>query len=115
MRMNVRLVVAGIVLACTSSMTVGAQSTSGNIAGEASTGDTIIVSNTSTGFRREVVIEKDGKFQVRRVPIGEYQVVHVHKDGKIDPVQTVSIRPDATVRIAGPSPTDNTHGSTPDA
>lgn len=115
MRMNVRLTIAGIVLACTSSMIASAQSTSGNIAGEASTGDTIIVSNTSTGFRREVVIEKDGKFQVRRVPIGEYQVIHVHKDGKIDPAQTVSIRPDATVRIADPGPAGGTQGSTPGA
>ncbi|WP_374556428.1 carboxypeptidase-like regulatory domain-containing protein [Thermomonas sp.] len=115
MRMNVRLIVAGIALACTFSTVVSAQSTSGNIAGEASAGDTIIVSNTSTGFRREVAIEKDGKFQVRRVPIGEYQVVHVHKGGKIDPAQTVSIRPDATVRIAGSAPNEDQQGSPPGA
>lgn len=89
---------------------INAQSTSGNIAGEANTGDTIVVTNTDTGFKRELKIEKKGKYQVRRVPIGEYQVIRVHKDGHIDPAQTVSIRPDATVRIANPDPDEAPQG-----
>lgn len=87
-----------------------AQSTSGNIAGEAKTGDTIVVTNTDTGFKRELKIDKDGKYQVRRVPLGEYQVIRVRKDGHIDPAQTVSIRPDATVRIANPNPDEAAQG-----
>ena len=60
---------------------------------------TAVLTGVDTGFRREVRIEKDGKFQIRRVPTGEYQVVRVHKDGAIDPAQGVVVRPGGTARV----------------
>lgn len=106
MHKTVALTFAGLSLAATLLLGATAQSTSGNIVGEASVGDTIIVSNTDIGFSREIKIEKDGKFQVRRVPIGVYQVVHVLKDGRISPAQIVSVRPDASARVANVEPTE---------
>lgn len=104
MQKTITSILASLLLAGVALLNANAQSTSGNIVGEASTGDTIIVSNTDIGFKREIQIEKDGKYQVRRVPIGIYQIVHVLKDGRIFPAQTVSVRPDATARVANAEP-----------
>ena len=85
---------------------VYAQSSSGNIAGDAVVGDTITITGTDTGFRRELKIEKDGKYQVRRVPTGEYTVIRAHKDGTIDPAQSVIVRPGGTARVMEPGKTN---------
>jgi hypothetical protein len=59
-----------------------AQQSSGNIAGTAVTGDTVEVKGNGTGFHRELQIEKDGKFQLRSVPLGDYVVTVIkHADG----------------------------------
>jgi peptidyl-dipeptidase A len=79
-----------------------AQSSGGNIAGEASVGDTVTITGVDTGFRRELKIDKDGKYQVRRVPTGDYMVVLVHKDGSIDPAQAVTVRVGSTARVMAP-------------
>jgi hypothetical protein len=50
-------------------------------------------------LQRELKIDKDGKYQVRRVPTGDYQVVRVHKDGTIDPVQSITVRVGSTARV----------------
>ncbi|MEO5629844.1 MAG: carboxypeptidase-like regulatory domain-containing protein [Thermomonas sp.] len=76
-----------------------AQSSSGNIVGDAKTGETVFVTGVDTGFKRELKIEKDGKFQIRRVPTGEYQVVRVRPDGSIDPVQQLVVRPGGNARV----------------
>ncbi len=76
-----------------------AQSSSGNITGEATTGDTVMVSGVDTGFKRELKIDKDGKYQIRRVPTGAYQVIVMHKDGTIDPAQSVMVRPGGSARV----------------
>lgn len=76
-----------------------AQSSSGNIVGEASKGETVMITGVDTGFHRELKIEKDGKFQLRRVPTGGYQVVRMHADGSIDPAQQVLVRPGGTARM----------------
>ena len=99
MQPTFKFALATAVLATAVTGAVDAQSSSGNIAGEAVAGDTITVTGVDTGFRREVRIEKDGKFQIRRVPTGEYQVVRVHKDGAIDPAQGVVVRPGGTARV----------------
>lgn len=75
-----------------------AQSSSGNITGDATTGDTVMVTGVDTGFKRELKIDKDGKYQIRRVPTGMYQIVVVHKDGTIDPAQSVMVRPGGSAR-----------------
>ena len=94
-----KLVLATAVLAVSLPAAVNAQSSSGNIAGEAAAGDTVTITGTDTGFKRELKIEKDGKYQVRRVPTGDYQVVRVRKDGTIDPAQSVVVRPGGTARV----------------
>ena len=98
--------VAGIALLAAMSSPVAAQSSSGNITGEALTGDTIVITGTDTGFRRELKIDKDGKYQVRRVPTGDYHVLKTHQDGSMEPVQSVSVRVGSTARVmeTGSSP-----------
>ena len=96
MRLNTFL--AATAFAALLPVAASAQSSSGNITGVAATGDTVLVSGSDTGFRRELKIEKDGKYQIRRVPTGNYQVVRTHKDGSIDPDQVVVVRPGGTAR-----------------
>lgn len=91
--------IAGIALFAAVSSPIAAQSSSGNITGEAMVGDTVTITGVDTGFRRELKIDKDGKYQVRRVPTGDYQVVRVRKDGTIDPVQSIVVRPGGTARV----------------
>ena len=95
---NLKIASAAL-LAVSLPVAVSAQSSSGNIVGEAAVGDTVTVTGTDTGFKRELKIEKDGKYQVRRVPTGDYQVVRVHKDGTIDPAQSVMVRPGGSARV----------------
>jgi hypothetical protein len=106
MRRNAKVVFASTLLAASLHMAVHAQSSGGNITGEASSGDTVTITGVDTGFKRELKIEKDGKYQIRRVPTGEYQVVRVHKDGTIDPVQSITVRVGSTARVMEPGQTD---------
>ena len=102
MQFNPKIALAGILLAASLPAAVNAQSSGGNITGEASRGDTVTITGVDTGFKRELKIEKDGKYQVRRVPTGDYQVVRVRKDGSIDPVQSVTVRVGSTARVVEP-------------
>lgn len=79
-----------------------AQSSSGNIVGNANVGDTILVKGIDTGFNREIKIDRDGKYQVRRVPTGSYQVIRVRADGSVDPAQTLDIHAGTTGRVTEP-------------
>lgn len=88
-------VVCGIALA---SVAV-AQSSSGNIAGEATTGDIVVINGPDNGFHREVEIKEDGKYQVRRVPLGDYTVTVKRVDGTFSAPQTVTVRPGGTARV----------------
>lgn len=97
-----KLAIASLVLASSLPFTAQAQSSGGNIAGEAAAGDTVTITGVDTGFRRELKIDKDGKYQVRRVPTGDYMVVLVHKDGSIDPAQAVTVRVGSTARVMAP-------------
>lgn len=78
---------------------VNAQASSGNIMGEGQTGDTIVVESPNTGFHREVVLKENGKYQMRRLPIGEYAVTVKHADGTVDAPKKISINVGVTVRI----------------
>ena len=100
---------AAFLLATTMPLAARAQASGGNIVGDAVSGDTVTITGVDTGFRRELKIEKDGKYQVRRVPTGQYQVVRVRKDGSMDPVQTIVVRVGSTARVmeAGASGPDS--------
>ena len=76
-----------------------AQSSSGNIAGTAVAGETIVVNGEDNGFHREIKIKKDGKFTIRRVPTGSYTVVQKHADGSAEAPKPVQIHAGVTVRV----------------
>lgn len=90
---------AGLLLAFGSLPAVQAQSSSGNIVGEAVAGETILVQSADTGFRREMKIRDDGKFTIRRVPTGTYTVVRMGVDGAAGSAQTVVVQVGSTARI----------------
>lgn len=94
-----KLAFATLFLASSLPFAAQAQSSGGNIAGEAAAGDTVTITGVDTGFKRELKIDKDGKFQIRRVPTGTYQIIVMHKDGTIDPAQSVMVRPGGSARV----------------
>ena len=99
MHSTLKIVLASAALVAAMPASVNAQSSSGNISGEAAAGDTVTITGVDTGFRRELKIDKDGKYQIRRVPTGEYHVMRVHKDGTIEPTQSIVVRPGGTARV----------------
>lgn len=76
-----------------------AQSSSGAIIGEAKVGDTVVIQGTDNGFKREMKIDKDGKFQIRRVPTGYYDVSIKHADGTEEPWKSVVVKPGGAARV----------------
>lgn len=94
------LVLAGVVAgAFLATGVVQAQATSGNIIGDAKAGDTIVVDGVGTGVHREITIEKDGKYNLRRLPLGSYMVVVKHADGTAEAGKPVSISAGVTARV----------------
>lgn len=55
-----------------------AQVSTGNLSGRAAAGEKVSVRNVESGLAREVEVKKDGTFQVRRLPVGTYEVI-IHK------------------------------------
>lgn len=76
-----------------------AQSSSGNISGEAAVGDTVVIRGPDNGFHRELEIKKDGKYRVSRVPTGEYHVTVKHADGTIGDTKAILVRVGSTARV----------------
>jgi hypothetical protein len=75
-----------------------AQSTDGGIAGEATAGETIIVRGDN-GVQRELHIDKTGKFSVRHLPIGTYDVLRLNDKGEVVNSQTTSVSVGKTSRV----------------
>ena len=75
-----------------------AQQASGNIVGKAMAGDTVIVQGNGTGFHRELEIKKDGKYNLRAVPAGEYTVDIKHADGTTE-TKAVVVRVGSSARV----------------
>lgn len=76
-----------------------AQSSDGSIIGMAKAGDTILVRGSENGFKREMKVDKDGKFQIRRVPTGYYDVSVTHADGTQEPWKSVVVKPGGAGRV----------------
>jgi hypothetical protein len=76
-----------------------AQQSSGNIAGNAVAGDTVEIKGADTGFRRELSIKEDGKYQVRAVPAGAYVVTVTHADGSAETPKGINVRVGSTARV----------------
>lgn len=78
---------------------VQAQDTSGNIVGDGRAGDTVTVDSSNIGFHREMTLEKDGRYQMRHVPIGDYVVSLRHADGTAEPTKVIRVQTGATARV----------------
>ena len=48
--------------------------TAGAVTGQATAGDTITVSNSSTGFSRTITVDSSGSYRFSQLPTGQYQV-----------------------------------------
>lgn len=58
-----------------------AQSATGAVAGRATSGDTIVITNPATGTSRTVTAGADGSYRMAQLPVGEYQL-QVLRDGR---------------------------------
>jgi len=70
------LALAAIVGACAlaGAATVGAQATSGTVFGKAPAGYTVTVHNTTSGFEHQVSVDAKGRYTVKALPVGVYDV-----------------------------------------
>ena len=76
-----------------------AQQATGNIQGTAVAGDTIAIHAPDIGVKREITVEKDGKWQMRRVPTGVYLVNIKHADGSEAKTKQVTVQVGTTARV----------------
>ena len=76
-----------------------AQQASGNVVGEAKAGDTVVLQAPEIGVNREISVDRDGKYQVRRLPMGTYVVTVRHADGTSEPRKSVVVRAGTTARV----------------
>ena len=68
------LVCSAILAASLNSNMALADNVSGSIYGKATTGNTVIIKNKSTGFKRSITVGTDGRFNFRSLPTGKYEV-----------------------------------------
>lgn len=86
-------------LALGATFAANAQHSSGNVMGEAKAGDTVVLEAPAIGVTREITIDKDGKYSVRRLPMGTYTVTVRHADGSTEPQKAVVVRGGTTARV----------------
>ncbi len=99
-RKHLKRLASGAILALGVAAGAQAQQASGNIMGEAVAGDTVVVHNPAIGFHREISVEKDGKYNLRRVPIGIYEVTVKHADGsQAGPTRQIRVQSGTTARV----------------
>jgi outer membrane receptor for ferrienterochelin and colicin len=73
---------------------VHAQSnTAGSVFGQASAGDTVLIENPATGFRREIGVGSDGLYRASALPTGTYRVTLQRADG------TTTVRDNVAVNV----------------
>lgn len=103
-----RLAVA-VLAACLGSTALGiahAQSTTAMIHGQAPAGDTIVAKSTS-GFRRHTTVKPDGKYMLRRLPLGVYSVTLKDGDKIVDMYHRVPLTVSRGVLVNFACPHDN--------
>lgn len=76
-----------------------AQSPTAGLMGEANVGDVALVENVDTGFRREVKVDKSGRYKLRNLPTGTFRVTVKHPDGSSDVPRLVTLRVGSTARV----------------
>ena len=67
--------------------------------GEAKVGDVALVENVDTGFRREVKVDKSGRYKLRNLPTGTFRVTVKHPDGSTEAPRLVTLRVGSTARV----------------
>lgn len=82
---------------CFTSGVVNAQQASGALFGQAASGETVVIENPATGFRREVPVSADGTYRASAIQPGTYRVTLKRADG------TTVVR-EATVNIGTGTP-----------
>lgn len=74
LRKSVLSIAMGMCLTSLAASPVFAQSATGGVAGRATAGDTITVTNTATGLNRRVTVGKDGTYRIGQLPPGSYNL-----------------------------------------
>lgn len=93
-----RSVLLALVLAAAGNVQAQSNST-GNLSGHVAAGDTVLVENTATGFRREISADAKGRFRLRALPIGTYVVKVKHADGRVEFLRQVAVRIGTTAHV----------------
>lgn len=96
--MSLKPLLAGVALAA-ASFAAPAQHASGNIMGDAISGDTVVVEAPAIGVRREIQVTEDGRYRIARLPIGSYYVTVRHADGTAEAVKGIAVRAGTTSRV----------------
>lgn len=86
LRRSALTVALGLCLASTAQ----AQSTAGVVFGQTRPGDTVVVENPNTGFRREITADASGAYRVPALPAGAYTVTATRSDGTTE-TRTVAV------------------------
>ncbi|GAA5076614.1 TonB-dependent receptor [Lysobacter panacisoli] len=78
---------------CFASSVHAQSNTAGAVFGQAAAGDTVLVENPATGFKREIRVGSDGQYRASALPTGSYRVTLQRADG------TSSVRENVTVNV----------------
>ena len=92
--------VLGMAFALLFSAGAQAQSNStGNIAGDATAGDVVVITNPSTGFTRKHTVGQNGHYKINALPLGSYVVTVQHADGTVYLTQPTRVQMGRTSNI----------------
>jgi hypothetical protein len=90
----------GLALGLLFSANAQAQSNStGNIAGHATAGDVVIVTNPKNNFTREVTVGENGRYRIGSLPLATYVVTVQHADGTVYLTQPTRVQMGLTSNI----------------
>jgi len=82
-RLTLRRSVLAAALALAASPFANAQSTTGNIAGQAPERTATVLIRSDNGLSREVPVDNRGRFQASQLPLGSYTVIARDADGQV--------------------------------
>lgn len=67
--------------------------------GTAVAGETVVVDGVGNGFHREIKVDKDGKYAIRRVPLGTCLVTRTGADGSAGQPLRIEVHVGVTARV----------------
>lgn len=74
LRKSILSIAMGVCLSSLAMAPVFAQSATGSVAGRASAGDQVMITNKATGATRVVTVGADGSYRLSQLPVGEYDL-----------------------------------------